>query len=220
MLVLPYLLFAGRLIERLDASVRAFNARYPWLRCELAPHLGALPAPHLGALPAPHLGGDPALFALLDERLHDALEGGRPLPCDTCQYRVPIAGLRERVGGLQALLWSVRHSFTHTQAMPHEHAHRPLRKHVLVCGNADCAERGSVALIVALRRLLREAGRELDVRITRTHCMGRCGEGPTLAVYPDGIWYRGVREDDAAELVQQHLLGDRLVGRLVDQIMQ
>jgi sirohydrochlorin ferrochelatase/(2Fe-2S) ferredoxin len=204
MLVLPYLLFAGRLIERLDASVRAFNTRYPWLRCELAPHLGS----------------DGALFALLDERLHDALEGGRPLPCDTCQYRVPIAGLRERVGGLQALLWSVRHSFTHTQAMPHEHAHRTLRKHVLVCGNADCAERGSVALIVALRRLLREAGRELDVRITRTHCMGRCGEGPTLAVYPDGIWYRGVREDDAAELVQQHLLGDRLVGRLVDQIMQ
>jgi sirohydrochlorin cobaltochelatase len=114
----------------------------------------------------------------------------------------------------------VRHSFTHTQAMPHVHAHRPLRKHVLVCGNADCAERGSVALIAALRRLLRQAGRELDVRITRTHCMGRCGEGPTLAVYPDGIWYRGVQESDAGELVQQHLLGDRLVSRLVDQIMQ
>jgi sirohydrochlorin ferrochelatase/(2Fe-2S) ferredoxin len=205
--VLPYLLFAGRLIERMEQSVRAFLGRYPWLQCELAPHLGGDP-------------GERGLFALLDERAHDALEGGRPLPCDTCQYRVPIAGLAERVGGLEALLWSVRHSFTHTQAMPHVHAHRPLRKHVLVCGNADCAERGSVALIAALRRLLRQAGRELDVRITRTHCMGRCGEGPTLAVYPDGIWYRGVQESDAGELVQQHLLGDRLVSRLVDQIMQ
>jgi len=205
--VLPYLLFAGRLIERMDATVRAFLTRYPWLRCELAPHLGGDTSGH-------------ALLALLDERVHDALEGGRPLPCDTCQYRVPIAGLSERVGGLEALLWSVRHSFTHTQAMPHVHAHRRLRKHVLVCGNADCAERGSVELISALRRLLRQAGRELDVRITRTHCMGRCGEGPTLAVYPDGIWYRGVRESDADELVQQHLLGDRLVSRLVDQIMQ
>jgi sirohydrochlorin ferrochelatase/(2Fe-2S) ferredoxin len=202
--VLPYLLFAGRLSERLDSIVRTFVARYPWLRCELAPHLG----------------NDEALLSLLDERLHDALEGNRPLPCDTCQYRVPIAGMSERVGGLQALLWSVRHSFTHTQAMPHVHAHRPLRKHVLVCGNADCAERGSVALIARLRRLLRQAGADLDVRITRTHCMGRCGEGPSLCVYPDGIWYRGVRESDAAELVQQHLLGDRLVSRLVDHIMQ
>jgi sirohydrochlorin cobaltochelatase len=203
--VLPYLLFAGRLIEQLDATVRTFLTRYPWLRCELAPALG---------------GDDAALYALLDERVHDALHGARPLPCDTCQYRVPIAGLRERVGGLTALLYSVRHSFTHTQAMPHVHAHRPLRKHVLVCGNADCAERGSIALIASLRRLLRQAGRELDVRVTRTHCMGRCGEGPTLAVYPDGIWYRGVHEHDAVELVQQHLLGDRLVSRLVDQIMQ
>jgi (2Fe-2S) ferredoxin len=50
--------------------------------------------------------------------------------------------------------------------------------------------------------------------------MGRCGEGPTVAVYPDGIWYRDVRESDAAELVREHLLSDRLVGRLVDTIMQ
>jgi len=50
--------------------------------------------------------------------------------------------------------------------------------------------------------------------------MGRCGEGPTVAVYPDGVWYREVREDDAAELVNEHLIHDRLVGRLVDNIMQ
>ena len=50
--------------------------------------------------------------------------------------------------------------------------------------------------------------------------MGRCGEGPTVAVYPDGVWYRGVREEDAKDLVEEHLLGDRLVARLVDDIMQ
>jgi (2Fe-2S) ferredoxin len=91
---------------------------------------------------------------------------------------------------------------------------------VLVCGNVDCAERGSVALMASLRRLIKESGRELDIRVTRTHCMGRCGEGPTLVVYPDGIWYRGVRPGDAEEIVREHLLADRLVGRLVDNIMQ
>ncbi|MCI0443823.1 hypothetical protein L0152_11500 [bacterium] len=29
-MVVPYFLFAGRLIERLGAEVEAFRARYPW----------------------------------------------------------------------------------------------------------------------------------------------------------------------------------------------
>jgi len=202
--VVPYFLFAGRLIDKLSAQVASFQARTPWIPIELAPHLGA----------------DPRLFDLVDERVREATDGAAPLPCDTCQYRRPIAGVTENVGGVRALLWSLRHTYTHAQAMPHVHAHRPLAKHVLVCANADCAERGSVKLLVALRRRVKDAGRELDIRVTRTHCLGRCGEGPTVAVYPDGIWYRGVTEADAAELVDDHLLGDRLVGRLVDNIMQ
>jgi sirohydrochlorin cobaltochelatase len=74
--------------------------------------------------------------------------------------------------------------------------------------------------VVALRRLVRDAGRDTDIRVTRTSCMGRCGEGPTVAVYPDGVWYRGVVADDAGELVREHLVGDRLVARLVDHILQ
>lgn len=202
--VVPYFLFSGRLIEKLRTQVDAFCKRYPWVQVELAAHLGV----------------DERLFTLIDERVREAVEGQRPLPCDTCQYRLPVSGVSESVGGLKALLWSLRHSFTHTQAMPHVHAHRPLKKHVLVCTNADCADRGSVALLVALRRLVKEAGRELDIRVTRTLCMGRCGEGPTVAVYPDGIWYRSVAESDAADLVNEHLIGDRLVSRLVDNIMQ
>lgn len=202
--VLPYLLFAGRLIERLRKQVETFQGRYPWIRTEIVPHLGA----------------DARLFPLIDERVLEVVEGERPLPCDTCHYRVPISGVVDHVGGLQALMWSLRHGYTHTQAMPHVHAHRALTKHVLVCANVDCAERGSVPLINTLRRLLKDAGRNQDVRVTRTHCMGRCGEGPTVAVYPDGIWYRGVKESDAEELVREHLLGDRLVARLIDNIMQ
>jgi len=67
---------------------------------------------------------------------------------------------------------------------------------------------------------VKDAGREREIKITRTSCMGRCGEGPTVAVYPDGIWYRAVRVDDARDLVGDHLLRDRLVARLVDNVMQ
>jgi sirohydrochlorin ferrochelatase/(2Fe-2S) ferredoxin len=202
--VLPYFLFGGRLIDKLRGLCAEFSARNPWIGLEIAPHLG----------------GDERLLQLIDERVADAGEGGRPLACDTCHYRLPISGVTQHVGGLQALLWSVRHGYTHTQAMPHVHAHRPMSKHVLVCGNVDCAARGSIGLIAELRLLLKKRGRDREIRVTRTACMGRCGEGPTVAVYPDGIWYRGVTQHDAGELVDEHLIGDRLVGRLVDNIMQ
>jgi sirohydrochlorin ferrochelatase/(2Fe-2S) ferredoxin len=203
-IIVPYFLFGGQLISKIRGQVEAFQARYPWIKTDLAPHLGS----------------DQRLLKLMDERFCEAMEGTRPLPCDTCQYRVPVSAVTENVGGLKALLWSLRHGFTHAQAMPHVHAHRPLTKHVLVCGNADCDDAGSITLIATLRRLLKETGRELDIRVTRTSCMGRCGEGPTVAVYPDAIWYRGVKETDAKELVEEHLLGDRLISRLVDNIMQ
>ncbi|MCA1665003.1 MAG: NAD(P)H-dependent oxidoreductase subunit E, partial [Myxococcales bacterium] len=205
--VVPYFLAAGRLLDKLRAQVDLFAARTPWIVTRLAPHLGA----------------DERIFRLMDERVSEAepsAGGARPLECDGCQYRVPLAGLQQQVGGLQALLWSVRHGFTHAQAMPHVHAHKPLSKHVLVCGNADCADRGSGALVEELRRRIKVSARRDSIRVTRTSCMGRCGEGPTVAVYPDGVWYRGVRADDAEELVREHLLGDRLVARLIDNIMQ
>jgi sirohydrochlorin ferrochelatase/(2Fe-2S) ferredoxin len=204
LVVVPAMLFGGTLVGKLEASVRAFGERYPWIKTVVAPHLGA----------------HENVFRLMDERMRQALENEAPLPCDTCQYRTPLPGLAEQVGGLKALLWSIRHSFTHTQALPHVHAHRPLRKHVLVCTNADCADRGSLSLVDELRRLLKEVGLERDIRVTRTGCMGRCGEGPTVVVYPDGIWYRGVKKEDAEALLKDHLLSDKLVARLVDNIMQ
>lgn len=204
LLVLPYMLFHGRLISQLHTQVQAFAQKHPWI---------AMAQSH-------YLEPGARLVPLLLDRIEGALQGARPLPCDTCQYRTSISAVATQVGGLNALLWSVRHSLTHTQSMPHEHAHRPLRKHVLVCGNVDCAKGGSIALINALRRKVKAAGLQNDIRVTRTSCMGRCGEGPTVAVYPDGIWYRAVREADAPELVDEHLLQDRLVSRLVDNIMQ
>jgi len=204
--VMPYFLFDGRLGDKLRAEVASFRERYPWIVPAVAETLGA----------------DPRLFRVLDERIAQALEEPvrGALPCDTCLYRAPVSGIVGQVGGLRALLWSLRHGYTHSQAAPHRHAHRALDKHVLVCGNVDCANSGSLALIDRLRKAVKAAGRQDDIRVTRTSCMGRCGEGPTVAVYPDGIWYRAVKETDAEELVREHLLADRLVARLVDNIMQ
>jgi sirohydrochlorin cobaltochelatase len=202
--VLPYLLFAGRLVERLRGQIQAFRAQHTWIDVQLADHLGV----------------EARVFELLDARVSGAFTGTSSLACDTCQYRAALPGLADRVGGLRALLYSVRHTLTHAQAAMPIHLHRPLKKHVLVCGNADCVDRGSIAVLEALRREVKASGSARETKVTRTSCMGRCGEGPTVAVYPDGVWYRGVAAEDAREIVTEHLVADRLVGRLVDDILQ
>lgn len=204
LVVLPYLLFAGRLVTRLSAQIEAFAAQHPWIRASVVPHLGQ----------------DDRILSLIDERARQALGGQSLLPCDTCQYRTEMPGLASQVGGLRALLYSVRHTLTHAQASMPEHSHKPLKKHVFVCGNTDCVDRGSTAVLEAIRRDVKSAGRMRDIKVTRTACMGRCGEGPTVAVYPDGVWYRGVGEADAVQIVRDHLLEDRLVAHLVDDILQ
>lgn len=204
LVVLPYLLFAGRLVARLRAQIETFSASHPWIKASVVPHLGP----------------DRHVLELIDTRVEKALSGEELSSCDTCQYRTALPGLAHQVGGLRALLFSVRHTLTHSQAEMPVHLHRPLKKHVFVCGNADCADRGSTGVLDALRRSVKHAGRTRDIKITRTACMGRCGEGPTVAVYPDGIWYQRVAASDASDIVNEHLLDDRLVGRLVGDILQ
>ncbi|TGK12589.1 ferredoxin [Leptospira fletcheri] len=203
-LVLPYFLFGGKLITVASERLSSFSTNYPWIRTMIAGHFGS----------------DRIVHEILDERIREAILGTGRLPCATCEYREKLPGLTDKVGGLKALLWSVRHMETHSQAAPHAYPHPNLKKHVLVCDNIDCAHKGSGSLIARLRSEIKNSGKQKDFRVTRVSCLGRCGEGPSLVIYPDGIWYQGVQEPDAPEIVQDHLLNDKIVSRLVDSIMQ
>lgn len=96
------------------------------------------------------------------------------------------------------------------------------RLHVFVCGNErpagakpSCGARGSAALFTALQREI--GARPVlwgSVAVTSCGCLGPCFEGPTMVVYPDGVWYAGVQAQDAAEIVQEHLEQGRPVERL------
>jgi len=203
-IVVPYFLFAGVLLSRLEKKIQDFSQRHPWIK----------------ALLLPRLASDTQIFRALDERIDQARRGQTdPLPCVSCQYRTPLGTITDKVGGLTALLWSVRHSLTHAETGPHVHAHKPLKKHILVCTNRECADRGAIRVLQKLRSLLRSHNKNRTLQVTRTSCMGRCGEGPTVVIYPDGIWYRGVGEKEADDIVSQHVLGGRLVSHCIDQIM-
>ncbi len=52
-------------------------------------------------------------------------------------------------------------------------------------------------------------------RINTAGCLGRCDQGPLLVVYPEGVWYNWVDEDDLEDIIQQHLIGKQIVQRLL-----
>ena len=97
------------------------------------------------------------------------------------------------------------------------------RRHVFVCtqsrppgGRPACGARGGVELLAALRELVAGRPDSWDVAVTGCECLGPCFEGPNAVVYPEAIWYSGVRPEDAAAIVEEHLAGGRPVARLVN----
>src|SRR6516225_6677456 len=98
-----------------------------------------------------------------------------------------------------------------------------IERHFFVCSNQrpeggkpSCGARGAGAILTALQEGL---GRHPDlwgrVAVTPTGCLGPCFEGPTVVVYPEAVWYVGVKPEDVAEIIEQHMLAGRPVERLL-----
>ncbi len=96
------------------------------------------------------------------------------------------------------------------------------RLHVFCCTNrrpdghqrGSCAAKGSVDLRDYLKARVRELGLT-DVRINSAGCLDRCELGPTVVVYPEGVWYRCRTRDDMDAVLSEHLRDGGRVARLM-----
>lgn len=98
------------------------------------------------------------------------------------------------------------------------------RKHLFFCTNqrAEGAERPSCAQCGSpeLRAWMKSRVKELGlagaggVRVNIAGCLDRCELGPVLVVYPEGVWYTYIDEDDLEEILQSHVIEGRPVDRL------
>ena len=101
-------------------------------------------------------------------------------------------------------------------AQPLPPGESPYERHVFVCvGGKTCPTQGSDEVRVALRFKAFEKLGKTAVRVNKAGCMSQCGHGPMVVVYPDNVWYAGVRPEDAEEIVEEHLLNNRPVERLL-----
>lgn len=97
------------------------------------------------------------------------------------------------------------------------------RRHVFVCENRRpeddprgcCACRGSLEVRAALKAEIGRRGLKGIVRANACGCLDACAYGPSLVVYPEGVWYGHVTPADVPEIVERHLIGGDPVERLL-----
>jgi (2Fe-2S) ferredoxin len=96
------------------------------------------------------------------------------------------------------------------------------RHHVFVCENRRdpddprgcCAAKGSEAIRAALKDEIARRGLKKEVRANAAGCLDACAFGPSIVVYPEGVWYGGVTVEDVPEIVENHLVKGIPVERL------
>ncbi len=98
-----------------------------------------------------------------------------------------------------------------------------LKHHIFICINQRppddprgcCAANGSVELHACFKREVRRLGLKGLVRANKAGCLDHCKDGPSLVIYPEGVWYRVRNETDVVEIMERHVVKGQLVERLL-----
>jgi len=69
-----------------------------------------------------------------------------------------------------------------------------------------------------LRNYMKSRVKELEimgVRVNAAGCLDRCELGPTMVIYPEGVWYSCRTTEDVDEILRVHLIDGGRVPRLM-----
>ena len=95
-------------------------------------------------------------------------------------------------------------------------------RHVFCCTNERpdghprgcCKARGAIPLRNYMKARVKELELE-GVRVNIAGCLDRCELGPTMVIYPEGVWYNCQSLEDVEEIITTHLIGGGRVARLM-----
>jgi (2Fe-2S) ferredoxin len=96
-------------------------------------------------------------------------------------------------------------------------------KHIFICTNQraegatrkSCGEAHGLEIVDSFKKMLKEKQLTIKVRAQKAGCLDICDYGQTLVVYPEGVFYVGVTLGDVEEIINEHIINNRVVTRLL-----
>jgi NADH-quinone oxidoreductase subunit F len=89
------------------------------------------------------------------------------------------------------------------------------KRQILVCFGGSCLASGAQEVRDALQEALDSEKLGDQVALVETGCMGPCVMGPVVMIAEDRTFYQGVKPEDAADIVRQHICGGKRVEHLL-----
>ena len=95
-------------------------------------------------------------------------------------------------------------------------------KHIFICTNQraegasrkSCGEAHGLEIVDAFKKKLAELKLPIKLRAQKAGCLDICDFGQTIVIYPEGVFYVGVQLSDVDELINEHIINNRVVERL------